>query len=189
MIDIRQFKNLRLHGGFIIKNIGLTDEPIMDAIGREAIAQTSAIARELRLLIRAGLSEEELSITLYHEILEAASVAIANPPASVMDFNKANFEQAARAAHERWGNASPASLISCCNFMDFEENEFMVDRDKIQFDLIKLANGGRILRLTEPRSGLALEKKLAPADAVVRQKEKLLRAFEAALARVELAAA
>jgi len=34
-----------------------------------------------------------------------------------------------------------------------------------------------------------LEKKLAPADAVVRQKEKLLRAFEAALARIELAAA
>jgi hypothetical protein len=73
--------------------------------------------------------------------------------------------------------------------MDFEENEFMVDRDEIQFDLIKLAGGGRILRLTEPQSGLALEKKLAPADAVVRQKEKLLRAFEAALARVELAAA
>ena len=50
----------------------------------------------------------------------------------------------------------------------------MVGRDKIQFDLIKLGSGGRILRLTEPRSGLSLEKKLAPADAVVRQKEKLL---------------
>ena len=34
VIDIRQFKNLRLHGGFIMKDIGLTDEPIMDAIGR-----------------------------------------------------------------------------------------------------------------------------------------------------------
>jgi hypothetical protein len=65
----------------------------------------------------------------------------------------------------------------------------MVDRDKFQFDLIKLLNGDRILRLTEPRSGLTLEKKLAPADAVVRQKEKLLRAFEAALSRIELAAA
>ncbi len=64
----------------------------------------------------------------------------------------------------------------------------MVDRNKIQFDLVKLADGGRLLRLTEPQSGLALEKKLAPADAVVRQKEKRLRAFEAALARVELAA-
>jgi hypothetical protein len=65
----------------------------------------------------------------------------------------------------------------------------MVDRDKIQFDLVKLLNGERILRLTDPQSGLSLEKKLVPADAVVRQKEQLLHAFEAALARVELAAA
>ena len=65
----------------------------------------------------------------------------------------------------------------------------MLDRGRIQFDLIKLAGGGRILRLTEPKSGLALEKKLDPADAVVRQKENLLRAFEAALSRIDLAAA
>ena len=69
------------------------------------------------------------------------------------------------------------------------ENEFMVDRDKIQFDLIKLVSGERILRLTEPRSGLSLEKKLAPADAVVQQRERLLLAFEAALAQVDLATA
>ena len=119
VIDIRQFKNLRLHGGFIIKDIGLTDEPIMDAIGREAVAQTSGIAREFRLLIRAGLSEPELSITLYHEILEAASVAIASPPATVMDFNEADFERAAREAHERWGNASPANLNLLLQFHGF----------------------------------------------------------------------
>ena len=65
----------------------------------------------------------------------------------------------------------------------------MDDRDKIQFDLIKLLNGERILRLTEPQSGLALEQKLAPSDAVVRQKEKFLSAFQAAPARVELSAA
>ena len=65
----------------------------------------------------------------------------------------------------------------------------MVDRDKIQFDLIKLVSGERILRLTEPQSGLSLEKKLSPVDAVVRQKEKLLRVFEAALSRAEMLAA
>ena len=73
--------------------------------------------------------------------------------------------------------------------MDSVENRIMVDRDKIQFDLVKLMDGGRLLRLTDPRSGLTLEKKLAQADAVVRQKERLLRAFEAALARIELTAA
>lgn len=70
--------------------------------------------------------------------------------------------------------------------MDLGENKGMVDREKIQIDLVKLLNGGRLLRLTEPQSGLTLEKKLGPADAVVRQKEKLLQAFEAALSRVEL---
>lgn len=64
----------------------------------------------------------------------------------------------------------------------------MVDRDKIQFDLIKLVSGERILRLTEPQSGLSLEKKLSATDAVVRQKEKLFRVFEAALARAEATA-
>ena len=119
VIDLRQFKNLRLHGGFIIKNIELTDEPIMDAIGREAVAQTSGIAREFRLLIRAGLSEEELSITLYHEILEAASVAIDSPPTGVIDFNEADFERAAHEAHGCWGNASPANLNLLLQFHGF----------------------------------------------------------------------
>ena len=65
----------------------------------------------------------------------------------------------------------------------------MANRDTIQFDLIKLVSGERILRLTEPQSGLSLEKKLAPADKVVGQKEKLFLAFEAALTKIELAAA
>jgi hypothetical protein len=65
----------------------------------------------------------------------------------------------------------------------------MFDREKIQFDLIKLLDGGRLLRLTEPQSGLTLEKNLAPNEAAVRQKENLLRAFEAALARVGATAA
>ena len=36
---------------------------------------------------------------------------------------------------------------SVCNVTDFADNKLMVDRDKIQFDLIQLLNGGRILRL------------------------------------------
>jgi len=63
----------------------------------------------------------------------------------------------------------------------------MLDRDKIQFDLVKLLTGERLLRLTDPQSGLALEKKLDPAQGVVPQKERLLKVFEAALARAELA--
>jgi len=65
----------------------------------------------------------------------------------------------------------------------------MVSRDKIQIDLIKLISGERLLRLTEPVSGLALEKKLDPKQPVVRQRERLFSVFEAALARAELSAA
>lgn len=54
---------------------------------------------------------------------------------------------------------------------------------QIQVDLIKLANGDRLLRLSEAASGLSLEKRLDPRHPVVRQKERLLRAFEAALER------
>jgi hypothetical protein len=65
----------------------------------------------------------------------------------------------------------------------------MVDRNNIQIDLIKLVGGDRLLRLSEPQSGLALEKKLDPRQSVVRQKERLLGVFEAVLARADLAAA
>ena len=65
----------------------------------------------------------------------------------------------------------------------------MVDRDNIQIDLIKLVSGERLLRLTEPRSGLALEKKLDPKKSVASQKHKLCGVFEAALNRNQLAAA
>ena len=62
----------------------------------------------------------------------------------------------------------------------------MADHDKIQFDLAKLLGGGRVLRLTDPPSGLSLEKKLKPAEAVVRQKDRLLQVFEASLVRAEV---
>ncbi len=65
----------------------------------------------------------------------------------------------------------------------------MADRSKIQIDLIRLVGGERLLRLTEPQSGLSLEKKLDPQKPVASQKEQLLSVFDAALARAELAAA
>jgi len=65
----------------------------------------------------------------------------------------------------------------------------MVDRGKIQIDLIKLASGERLLRLSDARSGLSLEKKLDARQSVVREKERLLGVFEAALVRDEVLAA
>jgi hypothetical protein len=65
----------------------------------------------------------------------------------------------------------------------------MIDLDKIQIELIKLKGGERLLRLTEPQSGLSLERKLDSERPVLDQKKQLLSVFEAALARAELSPA
>ncbi|HAK06508.1 MAG TPA: hypothetical protein DCO65_04445 [Spartobacteria bacterium] len=65
----------------------------------------------------------------------------------------------------------------------------MLDRAKIKIDIIKLVDGGRLLRLTESASGLSLERKLDPERPVHDQKQQLSAAFEAALARLELSVA
>ncbi len=59
----------------------------------------------------------------------------------------------------------------------------VISRNKIQIDLIKLTDGGRLLRLTDPNSGMSLERKIDSTQTVHDQKERLLKVFEAALAR------
>ena len=61
--------------------------------------------------------------------------------------------------------------------------------ENIEIELIKLVGGGRILRLTDPASGLCLQRVLDPAQAVLLQKERLMIAFQAALAKTETLAA
>ena len=65
----------------------------------------------------------------------------------------------------------------------------MTDRNNIQIDLIKLAKGDRLLRLSNAQTGLSLERKLDPRKSVVSQKGKLLGVFKAALAQAEMVAA
>ena len=43
MIDAATFKNTRLRGGFVIVAVEFTDEPMVDALGREAIAKTGIV--------------------------------------------------------------------------------------------------------------------------------------------------
>ena len=119
VINIDSFLNQRLAGVFSIAQIELTHEPLVDALGREAIAQTRILGRELRLIIRSGLPDEELSITLYHEILEATTVASSYSPESVLDLNEAGFEAAARRAHQTWGEASVENLNRMLQFYGF----------------------------------------------------------------------
>ena len=65
----------------------------------------------------------------------------------------------------------------------------MVNPGDIQIELVKLPDGERLLRLAEPLSGLALERKLDANRSVHDQKQHLLDVFAAALKRAQLTAA
>ena len=122
MIDSTWYENAALRGGLRIVRLGVSDIPLLDAIGREAIAKTRIVGRDLEITIRSGLSDDEFSVTLYHEILEAATIASANPPASVLDFNEASFERAAYAAYAEYGAASVENLNRMLQSHGFPEH-------------------------------------------------------------------
>jgi hypothetical protein len=119
MINPASFRDLKLHGGFILKDVVFATEPMLDALNREALAKTTIIGQEFRITLQAGLSQEEISVSLYHEILEAATLASLNPPQSVIDFNEGDFEQKAIETHGRIGEASLENLNRMLQFFGF----------------------------------------------------------------------
>lgn len=119
MINWDEFNNLPLRGGFTIVWIKLSDDPMLDAIGRQAIARTSIIGRQFWITVRSDIADEEFSITIYHEILEAMTVASVAPPITVRNFNEGDFERAARQAHKEFGEASPENLDRMLQFYRF----------------------------------------------------------------------
>ena len=72
--------------------------------------------------MKSDLTEEEQSVTLYHEILEAAAVASPNPPTAVINFNEGDFERAAHSAHKEFGVASVENLNRMLKSYGFSEH-------------------------------------------------------------------
>ncbi len=107
VLDLAPFRNLRLRGGFTLVEVRLTAEPILDPLERAATAQTIIRGKSLHISLRSDLGEREASVSLYHEVLEAATLAADRPPVAVLEFNEGAFEQAAQAVHTRLGPAAP----------------------------------------------------------------------------------
>lgn len=63
----------------------------------------------------------------------------------------------------------------------------MLHATKAEVDLLKLADGSRLLRFTDALSGVSVERKLDAARPVAEQKRQLAEVFEAATARAQLA--
>jgi hypothetical protein len=100
MIEPKAFQDLRLCGGFTIVQLEFAAEPLVDAVDRPALAKTRIVGHKLHIAILSGLSKGEKSVSLYHEVLEALTVACIEVPPRVADFNEADFERAAYQAHE-----------------------------------------------------------------------------------------
>lgn len=83
---------------------------MVDGIGRPASARTIINQGRLRIHLQAGADDTELSVSLYHEVLETATVWADDPPLEVMQFNEGDFERAAREAHKRLGPVSLRTL-------------------------------------------------------------------------------
>lgn len=121
VLNLAQFRNIPLRGGFSIVEVRLTSQSLLDPLGRPAAAQTLIRGNQFHIVLREGMDEGELSVSLYHEILESATVAAENPPESVMEFNEADFEESARSAHARYGLPSPRSLNEMLENFGFED--------------------------------------------------------------------
>ena len=102
MLDLAPFQNLALRGGFHLVEVSLTAEALLDPIERAASAQTLIRGTQFYIFLRADLDERELSVSLYHEVLEAATLAAAVPPETVIEYNEGNFEEAAQSVWDRF---------------------------------------------------------------------------------------
>jgi hypothetical protein len=114
-----QFVGRQTRGGFTIVRLEVADALLADALGRKAIARTHIVGGQFSITISSSLSDEELSVTLYHEILEAATVASIHPPDAVRSFNEGDFEQAGYQAHEQFGRVSRENLDRMLQFYGF----------------------------------------------------------------------
>ena len=83
-----------------------------DAIGRPALARAVIEGRSILIELVAAQTAEELSVSIYHELLEAMTVGVQSPPRAVWDLNEAGFEQAAQDAHRLHGLANSRNVLT-----------------------------------------------------------------------------
>lgn len=82
-----------------------------DAVGRPDLARALIEGRTISIEIATAQAPEELSVSIYHELLEAMTVGVQSPPRAVWDLNEAGFEQVAQGAHRLHGLANSRSVI------------------------------------------------------------------------------
>ena len=120
-MNLDQFSGLQLPQGFVLIRIELVQAPMRDAIGRPALARAVIEGRTIFIDLAADQTADELSVCIYHELLEAMTVGVALPPLMVCDLNEAGFERAAKDAHRRHGLAKACSVIDFLHEFGFKD--------------------------------------------------------------------
>jgi hypothetical protein len=110
-LNLAEFRDLKLPQGFTLLGVELVDDPMRDAIGRPALARAVIEGHTLSIEIAAAQTPDELSVSIYHELLEAMTVGVQSPPRAVWNLNEAGFEQAAQDAHRLHGLANPRNVL------------------------------------------------------------------------------
>ncbi len=105
------FDNLEFPSGHFIESIRLVEAKMLDPIGRPALARSIIEGKRIRIEISDQLNNREVAISIYHEILEALTVAVDAPPQSVMELNEAGFEKEACEAYDIYGSPTPERVL------------------------------------------------------------------------------
>ena len=174
MFSVSRFQGAPLCAGFAIFSVEIAEGPLLDLLGKPALGRTVINGRKLSITLSGSLSEAEASVTLYHEVLEALTVAVPAAPESVRLLTESGFEGAALFLSRTLRSGVPRESCRHVAIYGFlGKNGFVTKREDIQVELIKLDGGERLMRLTDPRSGLCLEKRLDGQASVYAQKELL----------------
>ena len=76
------------------------------------MAKTAIQGQRIAIVLDQAQPPNEQSISIYHELLEGLTVALHRPPASVIEFCEGDFEREARQAFDRFGIATPESVLA-----------------------------------------------------------------------------
>ena len=71
---LSSFRGLPLPGGFTLDSIEAVPGPLVDPIGRAALAKTTIQGARITVVFDAAQSADEQSISIYHEQIERAHV-------------------------------------------------------------------------------------------------------------------
>jgi hypothetical protein len=109
--DLGSFSNAPLVGGYSIESITVVEGKL--GTGGASLGQTTIHpirSGKMTIQLAPGQSAVEQSVSIYHEVLEAAALDAKNPPMMLLDLSEAEFDMLAYMAYEQFGTATVENL-------------------------------------------------------------------------------